>query len=332
FFCLCIMMTSTALAQDDVQDVAALLTVTYPGVEVRRVDTDAWIALSQGAVTPFGTGDSVRTDETGRALISFGDDSDILVLPAGQFNFGEVNSTPEGILAQIGVITGQLIIQARENTFADLSVALDWELARTYSQAIIQDGFSAVSDHRQTTPIHVSLKQFDAAALYVVAEGQMGFVGETAFANFTEGNAGAYGRPPDADNLSSIEFPFNVAQVEGELYGCPGTVTTDGRDLNARNGPGTANVQYGQFPNGADVFVMGLVESGGWYRVQYRSGFGWVQRLAVDLMDPDCELATLPDDAFDIPNRVINPTEREIELLAPFYGTPDDDPIFYRFE
>ncbi|MEM6283544.1 MAG: SH3 domain-containing protein, partial [Chloroflexota bacterium] len=170
-------------------------------------------------------------------------------------------------------------------------------------------------------------------AYLLAAEGQPGFFNSTAFAGITDRSAITVGPGwGNVDDLYNLEKPFSPAQVEGELYGCPGTVTTDGRDLNARSGPGTANVQYGQFPDGAEVFVMGIVESGGWYRVQYRSGFGWVQRLAVTLMDPECELPTLPDDAFDVPNRVINPTERELELLAPFYGTPDDDPIFYHFE
>ncbi|MEM6283180.1 MAG: hypothetical protein AAF787_13375, partial [Chloroflexota bacterium] len=117
FFCL--LMPVAVAAQDDVQEVAALLTVTHPGVEVRRVNTEAWIALSQGAVTIFGTGDSVRTDETGRALIST-DENTLLILPTSEFALTTRYTDPEtGAYFAGTVVRGQVIFDRNAADFEE---------------------------------------------------------------------------------------------------------------------------------------------------------------------------------------------------------------------
>jgi hypothetical protein len=55
-----------------------------------------------------------------------------------------------------------------------------------------------------------------------------------------------------------------------------------------------------------------------------------VQRTALAITDADCALPTLPDTSYDLPNRVFDATPAEIDLLVPFFDTPDNDPIFYQ--
>lgn len=293
------------------QDGRALrLTIAYDGVQVRRANTDAWLTLPRGAVMPIGTGDAVRTDATGRAMLAPVDDSGaLLLLPNAQLTV--TGATVDGFTLTMD--GGELVLRTDAPLMpytlhtADLTVMID-EAAHVLVSRTTTAGY-ALNAEGMTT---VLLPDDDAQALPE----------QRAAYQFDDGLQGI---------TSDLTAPITPAQVEGRLLGCAGQITTaSGENLNARTGPGTLNLQLGQFPNIADVQVMGLIESGTWYRVQFRGGFGWVERLAATLGDTDCVLPSLPDSAYDLPNRVFNIGEDELALLLPFYGTPDADPIFYR--
>lgn len=299
---------------------AAVLTVTQAGAEVRRVETEAWISVGEGAVMAFGEGDRVRTNETGRVLIDFADSAQLLVPPKAQWKIVELQQQNDGVLLTSFLERGEVILRADGGTFTDVSIATPGTAARATNL---------------TEPLHMLVKrgQGDNKTFLLLAEGNGGLQGETTFADIFANDAIVAQLPPGSvDIVSARQQPFSPAHIEGVLAGCPAAVITQsGENLNARQGPSVGNRLYGQFPNEAEVQVMGVVASGGWYRVQYKSGFGWVERLAVTLDDPDCALPTLPDDSFDTPTRVIDPTPLELSLLQPFYGTPEYDPIFYVF-
>lgn len=319
---LILVMCPAWVGAQDGEPLAALLEVRYADVELRRAETDEWLPVSPGAIMPIGAGDVLRTGEIGRALVTVGG-AQVLVLPSTEWR---IDVLTDGLVIRSFLVRGEIVVQAAANTFTALNVNMG------YTVAALSE--FPVERHQ---PLHWLVKsqqgQSQARAFLLVDDGQGGLVGDTAFAAiFAKDAITAGSGPGNVDLLSSRENPFNPAQIEGDLFGCPGTVRTeDGRDLNARAAPSTDSPRFGTIPDRARVPVMGINESGGWYRVQYKSGFGWVQRLAVMLPDADCTIPALPDDSFDVPTRIINPDEREVALLKPFYGTPSDDPFFYQF-
>ncbi len=310
FLALLLVMGVPVAGQDE--PLAALLEVVYGGVEVRRAETEVWLPLQVGAVMPTGDGDTYRTDETGRALITLPEaDGELLVLPNSEFTLA--NYVDPGA-------NGPLV-----NTHLERGEVVGRVVGATGLRLDSPGGFNDMQV--DVFPAHFAVAQFAEARVIVVWRGE-----------YTVTNLGEL----QAEEVRYDILPGNFtadaplphpspASVVGLADGCPATITTtNGRDLNARTGPSTNNLLLGQFPDGADVRVMGIVAAGGWIRVQFRSGFGWVERLAVELDDPDCALPILPDDSFDLPRIIYDPTVRELDLLEPFYGNRRYDPIFYR--
>ncbi len=288
---------------------AGVLEVIHSGVEIKRSNTSAWLTLPVGAVMPVGTGDSVRTDGIGRVLVSVDDNAEWLTLPNTTWTLRDLSREAAPVQATLLLTEGEVVFRSNA---ADLVI----ETAQT------------TFNTPNSGALHVLATAYAGRTALVVETGTFSSQGVTiaqdkaALAN------------PIITQVNASQRPFSSARVIGEVEGCSSTIMTEGMlQLNARSGPGLSNVIYGVFPDGAPVQVMGIVESGGWYRVQYRSGFGWVERLAVNELQASCArtLPTLPNDSFDIPVRVINPIAREVALLQPFYGLPEEDRIFYRF-
>ncbi|MEO0562673.1 MAG: SH3 domain-containing protein [Chloroflexota bacterium] len=296
---------------------AAILDVIYDGVEIRRNETNAWIAVSAGAVMAFADGDAIRTDENGRALLTLDAvDGEILVLPNTEFALSDyrlASTTADEPLVIGTMVRGETIHR----------------VASAAPNGYLIGGGTAATVESETA--HFIASERDGEAVFIVADGMLRFgilqepIALSAAQAVYQGTRGA------SEVYTDLPAPTPPASIVGRVQGCAGTIVTEsGQNLNARTGPGTNNIQLGQFPNGADVQVMGVVAFGGWYRVQFRSGFGWVQRLALEIDEADCPIPTLPDDSFDLPSTVFDVTEAELDLMTPFYGTPDDDPIFYQ--
>jgi len=306
-------------AQGNIQPLGAVLEVIYGGVELQRAGTGTWIELAPGAVMPTGSGDSIRTDETGRALITLPEaNGEILVLPGSTFeltNYHNQTDDSENPLIVFG------FTRAGETVHRIPAGAVSYGVIAEHTTAAVAP----------MEGVHMLVSRRYDASVVVVAEGWVSIPGDDDVFVLRAGDG--YLRD-DAGEVEFADLPdaTSTAGLVGQVRGCPATITTEtGNNLNARTGPSTANIQIGQFPDGAEVYVMGVVASGGWYRVQFRAGFGWVQRLALNIEAPEsCDIPTLPDDAFDIPRAVLGVTEREFDLLQPFFGTPRQDPNFYR--
>jgi hypothetical protein len=290
---------------------AGVLKITYAGVEIRRVNTDEWLPLPAGVVMPIGTGDSLRTNEQGRAWIAIGDTTAWATLPNTTWTLRDLSNNAAAVAVQLTLDAGEVAFQGSSATL-------------TVETAHVTAASTAAGR------LHVLAAAYPQRSVLVVDSGMLSAVAGDDRLTLTANTSVL------ADEaltlLATPQRPFSPARVVGEIDGCSSAITTvGGVALNARAGPSLDNVIYGVFPDGAPVQVMGVVSAGGWYRVQYGSGFGWVERLAVADLPALCDLPVLPDDSFDIPVRVINPDERELNLTQPFYGTPDDDRIFYRF-
>jgi hypothetical protein len=301
------------------QNTAAVLDITYPGVSLRRVATGDWLTLPVGAIAPTGAGDGIRTDATGRALLTLTDGAELVLLPNGELTITALNTAPDGgVHVDLMLTAGEFALRAQPDTLHALRV----------------NAPHTVTASAGDEPLHLLVRRSPSLTVLLMAEGTASLPDVPELATVTADSAALITAAGDEVHaVMNLQRPYSPAQAEGIVYGCPGVVqTSGGEDLNTRAGPSTSNPIYGIFPDGAAVQVMGVVASGGWYRVQYRSGFGWAQRLAIELEQDvvDCPVPTLPDDAFDIPNRVLNITPDEVALLLPFYGAARDDRLFYR--
>ncbi len=88
---------------------AATLEVYTEGVEVKRTETEQWIAVTGRAVV--AAGDSIRTDATGQAMIIWFDDGTLVELrPATEIVINAFNGDPNGdqFVIETQVILGQV--------------------------------------------------------------------------------------------------------------------------------------------------------------------------------------------------------------------------------
>lgn len=88
---------------------AATLEVYTEGVEVKRAETEQWIAVTGRAVV--AAGDSIRTDATGQAMIIWFDDGTLVELrPATEIVINAFNGDPDGdqFVIETQVILGQV--------------------------------------------------------------------------------------------------------------------------------------------------------------------------------------------------------------------------------
>lgn len=287
------------------QSQAAVIDIHYDTVEIRRGGTDAWLPLRAGALAPIGAGDRIRTNDAGRALITAGGAASYL-LPNTDYTL--MDYADDAIHTRLH--SGQVTHRIRE------------------AAAFTVETPTATFDLTPGPRLNVIMTARERGTDYLLVAQGTARVGQR---ELTQGDALANTEDGPA-YLRNVAPPLNPARVDGLLYGCAGTVETEGagQDLNTRAGPSTDNPTLGLLVDGQAVQVMGLVASGGWYRVQFRGGFGWVTRLAVTDIAPGCALPTLPDDSFDVPNRVLNIAPAEQAYLEPFYGLPADDPFFYQ--
>ena len=89
-------------------NLAAVLRVTFPGVEIRRANTERWIELQEDAIAPLGIGDTLRTDESGRAYLTFADDIELLVMPLSTYEITQFEMT-DGVLMLHATLDGHAI-------------------------------------------------------------------------------------------------------------------------------------------------------------------------------------------------------------------------------
>ncbi len=234
-------------------DSAAILTITYEGVGIQRVGTQAWLSLPKGAIAPVGTGDILKTNELGRAYLLF-NGYEVLLLP---------NSQLEIVLYRSDEL--HLRVRGRSVHFAPPIAGFSLETINT-----------TLSD----LPGHFALQSEPDRDYWVVGAGELHLDGETL-------KRGEGARVTSA-GVEAVDFPqgaVSFARIEGALDGCLGHVkTVQGVELRARGGPKTTFFFITAFDNGDPVQLMGYADTnnGRWYRVQVLSQFGWVLGAAIE--------------------------------------------------
>ncbi len=286
---------------------AAVLGVTPAGVAVERAHTEAWLPLAAGSSGPLGSGDRLRTDGEGRALLTYWEGARTLILPDSTFALDDLDVSAGRGVRLAASLTGVAVHAIPSTPGLALDLALE---GVTVTQA--EGLFATWADAGQ--PLGVT-----------VAEGRITLAGDRGPVELAAGQ-GLYADSEVVD----FDPPWNLARMQGIREGCPGLVDTDTDvPLRVRIGPGMGYVVMGVFGESQAVPIMGVNESGGWYRIQFLSGYGWMLRLAIQT---NCQNLPVLPDAAEAPRFVLGASQDEEALLRPFFGTPRANPWFYRPE
>lgn len=302
-------LTVTAVAQDNI---SAVIVIDFEGAEIRRDNSDLWLPLPQNAIAFIGAGDTIRTDGEGRVDVLFNDDSHMLMLSNTEFTLNSFAQNND-LLSFEGAVTGNAIIKASSDLpFESFNLMLN-DIEITQPAALM------------------SIWSFtDATDVVTVAEGLA-----TIINNGTEIDVPAEsGFFAEEDRTESVAFDpeWHAAGLEASLYGCEGVVqTANNVGLLVRTGPGRGFQAMGTLDVSRKVFLMANTETTGWTRIQFLTGFGWIQSLAVQ-----SECTDLPVFSDDSPEEkfvtLVNVTDDEFVLLQPFFQSPAENAFVYKFD
>ncbi len=268
-FSLLLLLTVSGVAFGQA-DFAAVMVVDGPTVEVQRVATDQWIPVQVEAIV--GVGDTIRTDATGSATITFLETGIETTLdPMTTYRIDTFSTT--GDEDQFNLLVSVIAGQTRQRVGRALDAGSTYEVD-TPGTTLAARG----------TAFDIRVEE-DGRSAMLVAEGDVdaSAEGETvsvplAFGVRSEANA------PLSDVVSATTF----AELDAALDGCAVVVSTpDDVRMNVRLGPSTDFERVGTVAAEDISNVKGVIEGGAWYRIDFRGGFGWI--LASDLnLEGDC--------------------------------------------
>lgn len=239
------------------QELAAILEVITPGVEVKRVNTENWIAVNIEAIV--GVGDIIRTDNTGYARVTFfADGVDTDILPSTEFRINTFEgSTIESYNLTVEVLIGQTtqrltrLLDSNAN-YNILTPAMEL-VARGTAFAIRVEG--------------------DGRSAMLVSEGLVAADNETEAEEVNPG----FGIRAD-ESLSDVVAATSFAELDAALDGCVANINTvDDVSLNVRLGPGTNYTRIGTIePLTIARFYGQFSDDEDWFRIQFRDSYGWI--------------------------------------------------------
>lgn len=300
-----------AMAQ---QPLAAVVEITYAGVELKRANTDEWLPLPVGAQAPYGIGDSLRTDPKGRALLTFGDAAQTLVLPLSEYQLQAFEEAAGKITLEVKLVNGRSIQQVSDaSRFESYQVDMQHMTLQAPTALFATQVFTDVSSD------------------VIVAQGGISAVkGDEQI----ELNAGSGIRAGETfGEVVRITPPEGFPYLAVRSDTCRGLVqsTLPGEDsVSVRIGPGEGYLNLGNVPNGRVVPILGAADEGGRFLTPYLSTYGWLIPSGVTLQACD-DLPLFPAEK-QIIYGVVNPASFEMELLVPFFGTPTENSRFYSYE
>lgn len=246
----------------------AILEVLNEGVEVKRAGTDLWIPV--GVESIVGVGDSIRTDATGEARITFfGTGADTELEPKTEFMIRRFEGDEDSFTISIEVLSG--ITRQQVSGFLDLNSSYE----------LITPGMAMTV---RGTEFAVRVEDTGRSSL-VTSDG---VVAASAEQSSEEIAAGFGVRAPVGEELSAVVPATSFDELDAALDGVAATFdTTADIRLNVRSGPGVNYERVGSLDPAEITTVLGIDETGVWYRIAFRDGFAWVSgeliNVAVDL-------------------------------------------------
>jgi hypothetical protein len=294
---------------------AAVIEILYPGVELKRADTGDWLKLVVNSQSPLGAGDSLRTNDDGRALISFSTAAQTLLLPKSEYtilNFEQNSDNTYDIEARL--------LQGRS-----IQRLLSADTVATYQ---LQTEHITVSQPAALFALQV---EPGLASAVIVGSGSALIATPDAEISLATGE-GLQAAPTPGEVITlAAPYRFSFLSVTAEV--CLGVVqaTLPNTDsVVVRAGPGENYPRLGKIPNGAQIAILGMIENGKRYRIPFLSGFGWV--ITNGVIPQNCDdLPILPGTAETV-NSIRNAQPLELAFLQPFFGSPEEDTWYYIYD
>ncbi len=262
-------------------DLAATLEVLTGTVEVKRVDTENWIAVNIEAIV--GVGDTIRTDATGQARITFfADGVETDILSNSEFVIDSFSGTgvtvEDNFTLEVSVLAGQ--------TIQRLGRVLD----TNSSYEVNTPGMTLAA---RGTEFRIRVED-DGRAGMLVSEGNVDANADDNVSNVPQ----EFGiRSAVDEELSDVVRASTFAELDAAIDGCVVAVTTvDDVRINVRIAPNQDAFRVGTIAaEDIDIFY-GVLESGNWYRVMFNDGFGWILSTSSSVESACAGLREFPED------------------------------------
>ncbi len=259
-------------------ELAATLEVLTPGVEMLRVNTVNWVMINVEAVV--GVGDTIRTDATGQARVTFFEDgTETDVLPNSELIIGAFSGSETQFTISVEVVIGQTI--QRLNRLLDASSRYD----------VLTPGMSLGA---RGTQFAVRVEPNGRSAM-LVTEGDVQAAKDDDEAASVPLGFGI--RAARNDDLSDVVRAMTFEELDAALDGCTVILTTpDDTSLNVRQAPGIEFPRVGTVAAADVTTIIGETETSGWYRIEFRGGFGWILSSTLDIQTPCAGVRSFADD------------------------------------
>lgn len=257
-------------------ELAATLEVLDAGVEVLRVNTRNWLPIRLEAIV--GVGDIIRTNETGRARITFFENgTDTELLPNTTYQINRFEAIADSFTLEADVVVGQTIQRLGRLLDANSNYTI-----RTPGMTLVARG----------TSFRIRVEETKRSAM-LVDEGQV----RADNADDTADVPAVFGIRADVGGpLSDVVRATTFEQLDAALDGCPATITTpDDVTINVRIAPNRQSTIIGGLFAEDITTLYGRTETTKWYRVLLDDGFGWILSSTATL-GPCAGLRLFPDD------------------------------------
>jgi len=305
----------TQAATNAQQPVAAVVQITHEGVQLQRANTLDWLSLRAGAQAPFGIGDTLRTNKTGRALITFDGAAETLLLPGSDYRLEVFDQTSkQEVNISLGLLNGRSI-----QHITDVSAFASYKLHLQHMTL------------QQPTMLFATQVQSDKASDVIVAQGNLTVSKDNASVDL---RAGSGLRAVDAlgeviPMVAPQGFSF-LSVTSATCLGIANATIPGETSVAVRIGPGENYLNLGNIPNGTNVAVVGKADGVSRYLTPFLSSYGWL--IANGINVESCDNIPIVPAETQIINGVINPEPFEMDLLTPFFGTPSQNVQFYSYQ
>lgn len=292
-----VFLVSTIQADTPQQSgLVAVLSIKSAEVEVKRANTDIWVALSMESLV--GTGDMIRTGPNGSAELRFvGGDSLIVIDPNSELTILSMEKSENGNVVAFDVDQGKIRATLTTLNEENTSYQFGIDTVNVFSQG----GTLELSVDAEATRLYTN-----EGAVFVTSQGQV-----------TQVPAGT-GVKVDESGLSNVIPTNSLATLETTLDGVTIRLETVGDvQLNVRQGPSLSQPILGALvPQDIDK-TFGVSADGQWYRVQFRNQYGWISTVGVEVQVTTVNLGVFAMDYVETPIQTQAPTTTAAAEPAP---------------
>lgn len=254
------------VAQESPANVVARLSVEAQGVEVRRVNTAAWLPVKVESI--IGAGDHIRTGDKGKATLNFFDGIMIATIqPSSEVQLKTFTGAPDGFTLEVDALRG--FNDFRTQRALTEKMIFQVNLPTFHATILSGELLTRVEADNRSAALNISKGQM-FAGWDDKTQGEI--TGTSGVRVATDQKKG--------EIVPAVSFPT----LDSALDGCSSATNVAGDvDINVRTGASLDADRIGGIPGKSEVRAMGTTLSG-WTRIQFKDGFGWinVSKLPLD--------------------------------------------------